>query len=68
MLMSSRANERDRVITVDEEAALRDACDEQDKVLGHIFVMLMATGARISEITGLRWRGTRPSSRTIIER
>jgi len=53
---SEAGNERDRVITVDEEVALRDACDEQDRVLGHIFVMLMATGARISEITGLRWR------------
>ena len=62
---SEAGNERDRVITVDEEAALRDACDEQDGVLGHIFVMLMATGARISEITGLRWRDVDMKNKTI---
>ena len=62
---SEAGNERDRVITVDEEAALRDACDEQDRVLGHIFVMLMATGARISEITGLSWRDVHIKNKTI---
>jgi integrase len=62
---SEAGNERDRVITVEEEAALRDACDEQDRVLGHIFVMLMATGSRISEITGMRWRDVDMKNKTI---
>ena len=62
---SEAGNERDWVITVDEEAALRDACDEQDSVLGHIFLMLMATGSRISEITGLRWRDVDLKNKTI---
>ena len=62
---SEAGNERDRVITVEEEGALRDACDDQDVMLGHIFAMLMATGARISEITGLRWRDVDMPSKTI---
>lgn len=62
---SEAGNERDRVITVDKEAAVRGACDEQDWVLGLIFVMLMATGARISEMTGLRWREVDMKNKTI---
>ena len=62
---SEAGNERDRVITVDEETALQDACDEQDRVLGPILAMLMATGSRISEITGLRWRDVDMKNKTI---
>ena len=62
---SEAGNERGRVVTVDVETALQDACDEQDRVLGPIFAMLMATGARISEITGLRWRDADIKNKTI---
>lgn len=62
---SEAGNERDRVVTVEEERRLIEACDANDKTLGHIFSMLMATGARISEITGLRWRDVDLASRTL---
>lgn len=62
---SEAGNERDRVVTIEEERALIEACDASDEVLGHIFSMLMATGARISEITGLRWRDVDLVNRTV---
>ena len=62
---SEAGNERDRVVTIEEERALIEACDGSDEVLGHIFSMLMATGARISEITGLRWRDVDLVNRTV---
>lgn len=62
---SEAGNERDRVVTIQEERALIEACDASDETLGHIFSMLMATGARISEITGLRWRDVDLANRTV---
>ena len=53
---SEAGNARDRVISVEEERALQRALDDYDPAAGDVFALLMLTGARVREITTLRWR------------
>lgn len=67
LIIISFERRRERILTIDEEKRLLDACSEhhQRKHLRPLLICLLDTGARKSEMLKLRWRSVCFTTRLI---
>ena len=57
LISAADERKRERILTVDEELRLLQACEHPQRVhLKPLLICLLDTGARFSEMTHLRWR------------
>jgi integrase len=67
LILTSCERRRERILTVDEEARLLQACDNPRRIrLRALLIALLDTGARKGEVLKLKWCDVDLHSRTVI--